>query len=751
MKKVYWKNFCLTPLVLACSVAVSPIGVAAELEEIIVSATKRETSIQDIPMSVEAISGEAMARQGIANFEDLSTIVPSFKVGNGASGSTISMRGMGTGANRAFEQSVAMFTDGVYMPRGRQYVIPFVDLERVEVLRGPQAVMFGLNATAGSLSVHSAKNQPGDEFHASIKVDYETKYQSTKTTLVTGGSVGEDLGVRLVYQNANGTEGYTENTVTGEDFGEVDNELVRLTAVWKPSENLKITTKFEDGKYHQDGGYGEFYGNALAAMATGDGELNHKTQGSNHPSDWVGLNSVDGPSSQADTTNITISADWLIGESTLTAVYGYSEFEWKTGFDIDALTWDGVFPDLPSTLDENYEQDTFEIRWASPIGEAFEYLAGMYFQNADADQKNPAFLKMLGSTQDITQSAPGTEFLGITNYIAMDQEMWSIFASGTWNLSDTTRIIAGMRHVDDSRAYDVLPNTYSFSPTFAGFDYEGAATSNKFSSQNTMPEVAVQWDLDDGTMMFAKVGTSAKSGGYATSGDAYKDETVVGFEFGVKAGLLDGAAELNATIFRNTFDDLQVAAFDTSGAVPVAVVNNAGTAVTQGIELYGRWAVNDWLTLSGSIAHLNAEFDEFSAGPCPNSGTSPSSDNGDGTCDLSGANMPYAADMSGNFDADIRRPLSDSIDFNAGLNLSYSDDYFTDGALHEAAIQDAYTKVGARIGLAASDGKWSVSLIGQNLSNEITTTTSQSYGGAYLGYAAAPRTIMLQAKFRLAD
>ena len=101
MKKVYWKNFCLTPLVLACSVAVSPIGVAAELEEIIVSATKRETSIQDIPMSVEAISGEAMARQGIANFEDLSTIVPSFKVGNGASGSTISMRGMGTGANRA--------------------------------------------------------------------------------------------------------------------------------------------------------------------------------------------------------------------------------------------------------------------------------------------------------------------------------------------------------------------------------------------------------------------------------------------------------------------------------------------------------------------------------------------------------------------------------------------------------------------------------------------------------------------------
>lgn len=751
MKKVYWKNLCLTPLVLACSVAVSPLGVTAELEEIIVTATKRETSIQDIPMSVEAISGEEMTRQGIANFEDLSTVVPSFKVGNGASGSTISMRGMGTGANRAFEQSVAMFTDGIYMPRGRQYVIPFVDLERVEVLRGPQAVMFGLNATAGSISVHSATNQPGDEFHASIKVDYETKYQSTKTTLVTGGSVGEDLGVRLVYQNSDGTEGYTENTVTGEDFGEVDNELLRLTAVWEPGQNVKITAKVEDGSYQQDGGYGEFYGNGLAVMATSDGELNHKTQGSSHPSDWVGLDSIDGPGSRADTTNIVLTGDWLFGDSTLTAVYGFSKFEWQTGFDIDALTWDGVFPDLPSTLDENYEQDTVEIRWATPLGEKFEYLAGVYFQNAQADQKNPAFLKMLGSTQDITQSAPGTEFLGITNYIAMDQDMWSVFASGTWNISETTRIIAGLRHVDDSRDYDVLPNSYHFTPSFVGYDYVGQAVSNSFSSQNTMPEVAVQWDVDDGTMMFAKIGTSAKSGGYATSGDKYKDETVDGVEFGIKASMLDGAAELNATIFHNSFDDLQVAAFDTSGELPVPVVNNAGTATTQGIELDGRWAVNDWLTLSGSVAHLDAEFDQFSAGPCPNSGTSPSSDNGDGTCDLSGVNMPYAAEFSGNFDADISRPVTDSVDFNAGVTVSYSDDYFTDGALHEEAIQDAYTKIGARIGVAARNGKWSVSLIGQNLSNEITTTTSQSYGGAYLGYAAAPRTIMLQARFRLAD
>ena len=116
-----------------------------------------------------------------------------------------------------------------------------------------------------------------------------------------------------------------------------------MTAVWEPGQNVKITAKVEDGTYQQDGGYGEFYGNGLAVMATSDGELNHKTQGSSHPSDWVGLDSIDGPGSRADTTNIVLTADWLFGDSTLTAVYGFSKFEWQTGFDIDALTWDGVF------------------------------------------------------------------------------------------------------------------------------------------------------------------------------------------------------------------------------------------------------------------------------------------------------------------------------------------------------------------------------------------------------------------------
>ena len=145
---------------------------ATQLEEIVVTATKRETTPKEIPMAIQAVTGETMSAKGIDNLDQLASFIPNFQVGDGLLSTVVSMRGMSSQPERGFDQSVGMFIDGIYKPRSRQYRAPFLDVNRAEVLRGPQAVLFGLNSTAGAVSIVSNSNQPGDDFEASIKAKH---------------------------------------------------------------------------------------------------------------------------------------------------------------------------------------------------------------------------------------------------------------------------------------------------------------------------------------------------------------------------------------------------------------------------------------------------------------------------------------------------------------------------------------------------------------------------------------------------
>ena len=203
--------FPLRILSVAVALALPLHTAAQQLEEVIVTATKRAQSAQDIPQSVEAFSGEKMRDMGIMDIATLATSIPNFFVGDGVVTTNITMRGMGSGGERSFEQSVGMFIDEIYMPRSRQYRSPFFDAERVEILRGPQAVLFGLNSTAGAVSVHSARSRPGDAFVGEITASYEAEYDGATATLVLGGSPTETLGLRFAGQYSD-SDGYFDNT-----------------------------------------------------------------------------------------------------------------------------------------------------------------------------------------------------------------------------------------------------------------------------------------------------------------------------------------------------------------------------------------------------------------------------------------------------------------------------------------------------------------------------------------------------------
>lgn len=747
---------------LTVAVAVTLPNVAlAQLEEIVVTATKRSESTQDIPMSVQAVSGEALQSFAISDLGDLATTIPNFSIGDGVTTNLITMRGMGSGEDRSFEQSVSMFVDGIYMPRSRQTRTPFFDADRVEVLRGPQAVLFGLNSTAGAISIHSAVNRPGDEFEARLTGEYEFEYSGSKVTGVVGGSPTESLGLRAAIEVSDTGDGYIDNDFIGEQ-GDSESTVARVSAVWEATENLTATAIYNYADYELNGQMAEAVNRFASAVDNGDGELNWKNSGIGERLPQlkdISINSLDEPGSEQNVDNFSLNLDYAMGEYTLTGLFGYSDYDYTLGTDLGGTAFAdlglaGVGFDAGSY--EEYEQTSFEVRLASPGGETLDYVVGVYYQDSEltSDQPNILFLPIGVGSPDFDLSERGS------NVFEQDATLWSAFAAFTWNVSDLLRVKFGGRYSDDDKDWaraSICQYSFDDGANWADGNLGAGACSiasdqgGNVSSDNFMPEVVVQYDWGEDTMIYAKYSESAKSGGAGTGGSipdgeiVYDDESAKGFELGYKTRFADGAAEFNAVAFYTEFDDLQVKTSFLEGTTVITKIGNAGEATTQGLELDARWAANDWLTIGGAAAYLDAEYDTFDGAACNQSGSTTPEADGVG-CDLAGERLTFAPEYSGSLFANVVAPMGDALNLTGGLIVSFSDSYFTDGTLDPDLEQDSYTKLDANLGIEASSGRWNVSVIGKNLTDEEINMSSQPLGAGYdIAYLMPPRMVVLQA------
>ena len=231
------------------SAAILPaIPAFGQIEEVVVTAQKREQSLQDVPISITAISGERIQDAAINSFNDLDNYIPNFQVSENAIATSITMRGISVGANQSFEQSVGTFVDGVYLGRMRQIRLGFFDLEQVEVLRGPQSVLFGKNTLAGAVNIRSASPEVGDETSGRIAASLESNDgQVFEGWFQT--SLGDSLAVRLAARDRS-DEGYLDNAFTSVDptvlpsAPQSDEQIFRISARWEPSENTQVDLKY---------------------------------------------------------------------------------------------------------------------------------------------------------------------------------------------------------------------------------------------------------------------------------------------------------------------------------------------------------------------------------------------------------------------------------------------------------------------------------------------------------------------------
>ncbi|WP_269619085.1 TonB-dependent receptor [Zhongshania sp. BJYM1] len=787
-------NFRRSALASAIVLCSSYSFAAPVLEEVIVTATIRAESLQDVPVSVNAVSGEKMMEAGIGKVEDLQAYVPNLTMSETGIGTNIYIRGIGSGINPGFEQSVGMYFDGVSYGRAQLSRAPFLDLARVEVLRGPQNILFGKNSIAGALSLISAR--PGQEFEGMVSGTYEPETNEQVLDLVLSGAVTDTVGARLAIRKRL-TDGYMENLTLNRDEPERDEQTIRAIFEWDATANLTAALKLEVGQFDVNGRQieiindnastdsnfnGETYAGILESYDVGPGGILGSVSSDpsvlNNYQDYK--RSSNGDFSYNDTHNVTLNVDYAWGDHTFTFITGILGYETSELCDCD-FTGAEVFS---VAAEEEYSQFSQEVRWVSPVGEDFEFIAGAFYQQSSLDffdsirvgndilptllngvdvleggarGETPADGDLIGGPLGLPVSGvgdAGTEIinLGTPRNFESDTKLLSGFIQATWNVTDLTRATLGLRYSyeekEGSRSLDLTDITTGQSRAIGevdtvvakNFSAERHNLSGERSGGNLAPSLNLQHDWSDDVMLYATASIGYKSGGFDARSNAspgggklraaapeiegsfeYDDEQATSFELGAKTTLLDGAAELNVAAFYTEYDDLQVSIFDGTLGFNVG---NAGAATTMGLELDGRMALTENLMMTGALAFLDFEFTEFANGQCYQGQPVDYEVDGNPYCDYKGKTNQYVADYSGNLTFVYTTMVSKDIEFRGGADFVFTGAYNSSQNLDPSQEQDAYIKANLRLSLADVAAGWDAAILVKNLTDETTISYS---------------------------
>jgi len=667
------------------------------------------------------------------------------------------IRGIGSGNNQGFEQSVGQYVDGIYYGRQQQIRAPFFDLQRVEVLRGPQGILFGKNTIAGALNLSTA--EPTDELEVDITTLYEFKNDLSEINAVFSGPLSNNLRARLALRG-NYESGYINNSNLNRDEPDREDNAARLSLDWDLSPDLNIGLKLESNSFDAIGRQieivqdsaapaGPFTGLNFAQISSGvlgqpalDSDLDYRRQS----------NAAEYSNNQLE--NLTLDINYDLNGNTLTFLSGYVSYDFNERCDCDYTPSD-VFE---VGLSEDYEQFSQEIRLSSPTGGEVEWVAGAYLQSSEMNSTEaidiPATsvlgsLALLNPALALMSNLPGT---GARRLNTHDADLWALFAQGSWYATDNLRLTVGARYTSEDkdafRQIDILdlatgsitanplaPITYNeifalhsvqtlgYTAVSTGITSPGHSLNGNRSESQFTPLINVQWNASDDTMYYANYSRGFKAGGFDARANnpfsfEFEDEETDSFELGMKSLLADGRAEINAALFFTDYEDLQVSQFD--GALGFNV-GNANETQVRGIEIDGRFAISEALTLSYAYSYLDFEFKDFRNGNCYNYQT-PNGDvvNGIPLCNFTGLRGQYTPSSNLSLFFDYTRSLGNNLDFFSNLNLNYSGSQNIHDNLDPQYKIDSQTRVNLRLGVR--NDNWHFAFVGKNLTDEDVLT-----------------------------
>ena len=750
-----------------------PAWSQAMLEEIVVTATKRAESLQDVPLSVSVMSGERMFAMDVTDMKDLSGFVPNFHMAESTMLSNLYIRGLGSGLSHATEQSVGLFVDGVYIGRATANNMGFLDVSMVEVLRGPQGTLFGKNTVAGALIVRT--NDPTDEFEGQLTGSFGG-YSTVGNHYDLGGFVSGPLSETVSYRLAGkymNQDGYLENLSNGPNGANREDIAFRGKLRWDASENTVVDLRVDYFDYQTEGQVAAEIFDVIPPVLNAFRGVDPNFSSTK---DWVAnygcdfaVNSGFCPRRDQDLQTYAMTINHDFGASTLTSITAYQTYQYDDDFYAADTGLVGAF--TANRLEE-FKSFSQELRLTSEASDTFDYIIGGYFESneIDRDQSTPIHFPTLRGV--LGPSVPPLPPLARSE--DWDQETDSLAAFGQlrWHASDQVTLVFGARYSYEEKSFEfarfytqydsaaILDVSRFPPPAQAGLFANLGPLITRGDSASTRDEnkltgsFTVQYEPTDSHMLYYTASQGHKTGGFddrvITLDDiGFDEETSLMHEIGAKTSLLGGRMNFNIAAFHINFENLQVTSFVTDAFA--FLTSNAGEATSKGIEADLVFQVNDSWMLGGSLGLLDAKYDRFSTAPCTAEqarGLLPGCNGG--VQDLSGKVLQFAPEYKGNLYANFTTGFDSGWLLNARVEANFSDSYFVDLDLDPHFQQDAYLKWNASIQMMSPDERYEISLIGRNLSDEkvISFGTDTPLIPAYFVGLEPPRDITLRLTYR---
>ena len=762
-------------------------GDGAQLEEITVTAQKRLENLQEVPVSVQVISSHVLEQQNFNTLSDLTQTVPAVHIGNsgGNAGNDLYIRGIGSGQNQSFDQSVATFVDDIYHGRSLESGATFLDLDHIEVLKGPQSTFFGNSAIAGALNIVTKK--PGDTYDGWARALYGMYGQYATEGAVTL-PISDKFSIRAA-GTFNGGSGWIKNVNTGKDAPDVDNKAGRLTMLYKPTDDLDATFKIEGSRNKTTGTAGDQPQQRVDCPPPPPFTLTYANFGTcpqalalGIP---IGLNSNEnaglaGQYFSLSTFEDVLTINYHQWGQMFTSVTGYSSYHANQNVDDVQLP----VPVVTNQEPEHYHQLSQELRVASPSNQAIEYLAGAYFQTSGLTHEHevnlPGF-NFLATIPGFTALAPYVPLAAAEGF-SQDAKVYAVFGSVSWNITDSLKVTGGFRGSWETKDTTGTSHFGTGTQIYGGFVPlppaldplpgplfgVGVGTQNYHQTfDDWTPSARLQYQITPQAMAYFSYNKGFKAGGVNAELGAigppqnfvYGPEHVNAYELGLKSKWFSDTVLLNLDVFRSNYTGLQV---NTLIYAPLAMayigqVANAAASRSQGVELEAQWAISRDLRLSANVTYLDSTYVNFPNAPpgtlqgfCATDyvlpGCSVYPNPVPPIANLAGQRTQYAPLWSGSVTASYSMLLPREYKFTTELSPYFTSSYYGASASGNDPFfrVDSYVRLDARLSLETPAGHWAVDLIGKNLADRIIPAP------IILGLASKeePRNVAVQFRYR---
>ncbi|MCY4361969.1 MAG: TonB-dependent receptor [Gammaproteobacteria bacterium] len=671
-------------------------------EEVVVTARKREETVLDAPLSITALGADQIEARKLRGLTDLAVSMPNValdEVGTARGISNFSIRGLGINSSiPSIDPTVGIFVDGVYIGSNTGAAFDTFNLESIEVLRGPQGILFGRNVTGGAILVNTRK--PGDEFEARVRTALDgggdgglNKYLMGSA----GGPVGDSLSVGITaYYNDD--DGWFENKLTGDDFGALEQVMIRPVVVWRPTARMELVLRYQYSETEGDGSASQTHTNGLGI----DGKPANFDRDSH---DF----SIDGEGFQDSETHfVAAELNLEVGENgVVTNIFGYRSYESELLSDIDAqpvsLFHGGASQDI--------EQVSNELRYHGVFAERFNLTTGVYYFNNDInyhERRNLLGLLTPDGSPALLQDGGGE----------YQVETIGVFAAVDYDLNDAITLSAGLRYTTEEKEAGIatlVRNVNSPCNVLDGtcpFDFTDAEEWDSWS-----PKVGMTYHISDAARIYAHWTRGFRSGGYNLRNTAidtvnlgpgpFGEETVDNYEIGFKASFAQGY--LSGALFFNDIEDMQreINLADPFSGV-VQVIKNTADAEILGIELDGAVNLTDDLQATGSAGWLDADYKDVTFDL-----------NSDGMIDGrdKDLDLPRAAEWTWSLGLRHHLQVGDLGHLDTRIRYSYRDESsFTDNNLGYILSQKI---LDAGLDFHTEGGHWTFSVYGKNLLDEV--------------------------------